>query len=73
MVERGGRVSAKHVADVTAKTLGEVLNKQADAKSALHTDDSLANLPIGKAFAKHLSVAHTLGEYRLEHQVPMVS
>ena len=48
LVERGGEVRAKHVADVTAKTLGEVLDKQADAKSALHTDDSLANLSIGK-------------------------
>jgi hypothetical protein len=48
---------------VTAKTLSEVLNTQADAKSALHTDDSLANLSIGKAFAEHRTVAHTLGEY----------
>jgi transposase-like protein len=63
LVERGGRVSAKHIADVTAKTLAEVLEKQADAKSALHTDDSLANLSVGKAFAEHRTVAHTLGEY----------
>jgi hypothetical protein len=53
----------KHVADVTAKTLGEVLNAQADLKSALHTDDSLANLSVGKKFAEHRTVAHTLGEY----------
>lgn len=33
------------------------------AKSALHTDDSLANLSVGKAFAEHRSVTHTLGEY----------
>jgi transposase-like protein len=63
LVERGGRVSAKHVADVTAKTLGDVLEKQADAKSALHTDDSLANLSLGTRFADHRTVAHTLGEY----------
>jgi transposase-like protein len=63
LVERGGRVSAKHIADVTAKTLAEVLERQADAKSALHTDDSLANLSVGKAFAEHRTVAHTLGEY----------
>jgi transposase-like protein len=63
LVERGGQVTVKHVADVTAKTLGEVLEKQADAKSALHTDDSLANLSIGRRFAEHRTVAHTLGEY----------
>jgi hypothetical protein len=56
-------MSAKHIADVTAKTLAEVLEKQADARSALHTDDSLANLSVGKAFAEHRTVAHTLGEY----------
>jgi transposase-like protein len=63
LVERGGEVRAKHVADVTARTLGEVLAAQADAKSALHTDDSLANLSIGRRFAEHRTVAHTLGEY----------
>ena len=57
------RRRAKHVADVSAKTLREVLDKQADAKSALHTDDSLANLSLGKHFAEHRTVAHTLGEY----------
>ena len=63
LVERGGEVRVKHVADVTVKTLGEVLEAQADVKSALHTDDSLANLSIGKRFADHRTVAHTLGEY----------
>jgi hypothetical protein len=63
LVERGGRVSASHVADVTAKTLRATLEKIADPQSALHTDDSLANLSIGKDFAEHRSVAHTLGEY----------
>ena len=41
LVERGGRVRAKHVADVTAKTLQEEPRELADRKSALHTDDSL--------------------------------
>jgi len=63
LVERGGHVRATHVADVTAKTLRETLAKHADRKSALHTDDSLANLSIGKDFADHQTVAHTLGEY----------
>jgi transposase-like protein len=63
LVERGGEVRAKHVPDVTARTLRDALEKQADRKSALHTDDSLANLSIGKDFAEHRTVAHTLGEY----------
>lgn len=63
LVERGGEVRASHVPDVTAKTLGAALEKIADKRSALHTDDSLANLSIGKAFADHQTVAHTLGEY----------
>lgn len=36
LVERGGKVRAKHVADVTAKTVREVLSTQASAKSELH-------------------------------------
>ena len=63
LVERGGEVSASHVPDVTAKTLGAALEKAADRRSTLNTDDSLANLSIGKDFAEHRTVAHTLGEY----------
>jgi transposase-like protein len=63
LVERGGKVRASHVPDVSAKTLKKALAKHADQKSALHTDDSLANLSIGKDFADHQTVAHTLGEY----------
>jgi transposase-like protein len=63
LVERGGRVSASHIADVTAKTLRASLEKKADRKSTLHTDDALANLSVGKDFAQHRTVAHTLGEY----------
>jgi hypothetical protein len=43
--------------------LGDVLAAMADKKSALHTDDAKANLSVGKSFAEHRSVAHTLGEY----------
>ena len=63
LVERDGLVSASHVPDVTAKTLGAAMEKVADRRSTLNTDDSLANLSIGKGFADHQTVAHTLGEY----------
>jgi hypothetical protein len=37
LVERGGRVRATHVADVTAKSLRSVMEKHADKRSTLHT------------------------------------
>ena len=63
LVERGGGLRATHVPDVSARTLRSVLEKHADRKSALHTDDALANLSLGKDFAEHKSVVHTDGEY----------
>lgn len=41
LVERGGEMRAKHVADVTAKTLRQNLVTMASRKSELHTDDAL--------------------------------
>ena len=63
LVERGGRVSASHIADVTAKTLRAALEKARPQVRRCNTDDALANLSIGKDFAEHRTVAHTLGEY----------
>lgn len=63
LVERGGRVRATHVADVTAKTLRTVMEKHADKRSTLHTDDGLAGLSLGKDFAASTTVNHTAGEY----------
>jgi transposase-like protein len=63
LVERGGQVRASHIPDMTAKTLRSALEKTADRASKLHTDDALANLSVGKDFAEHQTVAHTLGEY----------
>jgi hypothetical protein len=63
LVERGGSIRATHVADVSARTLRDVLEKHADKRSALHTDDSLANLSIGRDFAEHKTVNHSQDEY----------
>jgi hypothetical protein len=63
LVERGGKVRATHVPDVSAKTLRSVLEKHADRRSALHTDDALANLSLGKDFAEHKTVVHSQDEY----------
>ena len=67
LVERGGKMRAKHVADVTAKTVRKVLKDQVSKKSELHTDDSLVYLHVGKDFAKHDSVNHSQDEYVRDH------
>lgn len=63
LVERGGEVRAKHVADVTAKTLREAIVTQADRKSEIHTDEALVYYYMGKEFAKHRTVNHSQDEY----------
>ena len=63
LVERGGKLRAKHVADVTAKTVREVLVTQVSRKSELNTDDSLVYYWVGREFAKHKSVNHSKDEY----------
>ncbi len=63
LVERGGQVRARHVADVTAKTVRNVLVTQASRKSALSTDESITYYWLGREFAKHMAVNHSKGEY----------
>ncbi|MEZ5853653.1 MAG: IS1595 family transposase [Hyphomicrobiaceae bacterium] len=63
LVERGGEVRAKHVADVTAKTLREALVTQASRKSTLNTDEALTYYWVGREFAAHGSVNHAAHEY----------
>lgn len=63
LVERGGEVRAKHVADVTAKTVREVIVTQASRKSELNTDESLIYYWLGREFAKHMAVNHSASEY----------
>lgn len=63
LVERGGEMRVKHVADVTAKTLRHNLVTMASRKSELHTDESLTYYWMGKEFAKHKTVNHSQDEY----------
>lgn len=63
LIERDGEMRAKHVADVTAKTVREVLVTQVSRKSELHTDDSLVYYWLGREFAKHRKVNHSKDEY----------
>jgi transposase-like protein len=63
LVERGGRMRAKHVADVSAKTLRKTLVTQVSRKSDLHTDDALTYYWVGREFASHRTVNHSADEY----------
>lgn len=63
LVERGGEVRVKHVADVTAKTVREVLFTQASRKSHLMTDYAAIYDAIGREFRSHDTVNHGAGEY----------
>jgi transposase-like protein len=63
LVERDGRVRSQHMPEVTAKNLRAALNAQADKKSYLMTDDATVYVPIGKDFAGHGTVNHSIEEY----------
>ena len=63
LVERGGKVRASHVPDVSAKTLRAAIAKHVHPKSTMNTDDALAYYWMSKEFAKHGVVNHSRDEY----------
>ncbi len=65
LVERGGeaRAVAMTAQRVTSKNVKEVLLKHADAKSRLHTDESVLYPSIGLSFDGHETVNHSAKEY----------
>ncbi len=63
LVERGGKVRSQHVPAVNAHTLGKVLNDQLHTSSRLMTDDARQYIPLGRGFADHQAVKHSIGEY----------
>jgi transposase-like protein len=63
LVEREGKVSSRRVADVTAETLGDAIEKIADRQSHLMTDAAPTYTGIGKKFAGHSTVNHSADEY----------
>ena len=63
LVERDGRVRSFRVPNVTATTLGPVITANVDRASYLMTDDSPVYPSIGRAFAGHGSVNHSIEEY----------
>jgi hypothetical protein len=63
LVERGGEVRTFHVQSASAAAIREVLVRNVDRKSALHTDESKIYTETGKEFADHRTVKHSAGEY----------
>lgn len=63
LVERGGKARARHVPNVTAKTLRKTIAKHVDPKSTMNTDDALAYYHMSREFAAHRAVNHSAGEY----------
>lgn len=63
LVERGGEVRAKHVPDVSAKTLRKSIAKHVARGTTMNTDEALAYWYMRKEFAAHGAVNHSAGEY----------
>jgi hypothetical protein len=66
LVEPKGKARVFHVKRADAATVREILVKNADRKSELHTDESRLYIETGKEFADHKTVNHgwnQRGEY----------
>jgi transposase-like protein len=61
LVERGGRVRSHHVPSVKAATLRPILDEQIHAATTVMSDEGGAR--VGKFFANHGTVNHSIGEY----------
>jgi transposase-like protein len=62
-VERGGRVKAKVVSDVTPVTLGTHLRAMVHPASILNTDERPGYRVVGREFAAHPTVKHNRGQW----------
>lgn len=63
LVERGGRVRSRHVANVNGANLRPILKEQIDKRSYVMTDESTVYPPITGDFAGHGTVNHSAQEY----------
>ena len=63
LVERDGRVSSHHVPDVSRKTLRKILVTHVDRKSYLMTDEAGQYITVGREYAGHGTVNHSIEEY----------
>jgi hypothetical protein len=63
LVERGGRARSVKVENLNVATIREIVARNDDTKSTLATDEAQHYRKLGKEFAGHLTVNHSLGEY----------
>ncbi|MES9923461.1 MAG: IS1595 family transposase [Candidatus Thiodiazotropha endolucinida] len=63
LVERGGNVKTKVVADVTGKTLKDAIRESVDTEARILTDENPSYYGIGDEYAGHESVCHSAKEY----------
>src|SRR3954464_11360416 len=63
LVERGGKVRSRHIADVSAKTLKPILVEAIAKDSHFRTDQAPVYTEIGTSFASHATVNHSIKEY----------
>ena len=63
LVERDGRARSFHVPSVKGDTLKPILKGQLHADTHLMTDEAPVYKAIGKQFASHNTVNHSIGEY----------
>lgn len=63
LVERGGSARTFHVEEADIATVQRIVRENIDRQSRLQTDASPLYTAVGKEFADHGSVRHTLGEY----------
>jgi transposase-like protein len=63
LVERGGQARTFHVAEANLATVAKIVRENIDPKSRLHTDGATMYIGIGREFAEHGRVDHSMGEY----------
>ncbi len=63
LIERGGKMKARVVSNVTHKNIGKVLHECVDKKATVNTDESLAYRQNLKDWKRHDRVVHSRGEY----------
>jgi transposase-like protein len=63
LVERGGSVRSFHIAVADAATVADIVKKNIDRETRLHTDESRLYTKVGADFAKHETVNHSAKEY----------
>lgn len=63
LIERGGSARTFHVAEANTATVAKIVRENIDPRSRVHTDGSSLYKFVGREFAEHKTVEHTMGEY----------